>query len=112
MGMKASDFDRRVQLLRAGLLDDGYQAGPGEFLRYGAPIAAARRDVSDGEKLASGTVLATLDTRFRVRSSAFTRGILPTDRLISDGRTFAILGVKEVEGRFAMIEITCTARVL
>jgi len=68
--------------------------------------------VSDGEKLASGILIATLETRFRVRSSTFTRGILPSDRLISEGRTFAIVGIKELEGRFAIIEFTCTAQVL
>ena len=112
MGMKAGDFDRRVQVMRSGLLDDGYQTSAGEFLRHGTPIAASRRDVSDGEKLASGTLIATLDTRFRVRSSTFTRGILPSDRLVCDGRTFAIVGIKELEGRFAIIELTCTAQVL
>ena len=112
MGMKASDFDRRVQVLRSGLVDDGYQTAEGEYRNYGSAIAASRRDISDGEKLASGAVLASLDTRFRVRSSAFTRCILPSDRLRSEGRIFEILGIKEVEGRFALIEITCTARVL
>lgn len=70
-------------------------------------IRAARRDVSDGEKFAAGQVGSSLSSRFVVRSSAKARTITPTDRLVHDGATYAIHGVKEAdEGRRRFIEIS------
>ena len=110
--MKAGDFDRRLQVMRSGLLDDGYQIGRSDFVPFGAPIAASRPDILADEKFMSGTLIATHETRFRVRSSTFTRGISPSDKLICEGRTYAIVGIKEVERRFTIIELTCMAQVL
>lgn len=45
-------------------------------------------------------------TRFQVRYSAFTAGIRETDRLTCEGRTYAILGIKEL-GRRVGLELTC-----
>lgn len=83
---------------------------------YGAPIEtwgdlmtswADRTDVSDGEKYAANTVLSTLLSRFIVRSTPATRGILPTDRLAHDGALWNIGGVKETrDGRRRFLEIT------
>ena len=112
MGMKAGDFDRRVQVMRSGILDDGNQMSRIEFLPLGTPIAASRPDILADEKFMSGTLIATHETRFRVRSSTFTRGILPSDKLMFEGRTYAIVGIKEVERRFTIIELTCMAQVL
>lgn len=112
MGMKAGDFDRRVQVMRSGLLDDGNQNIRMEFLPFGQAIAASRPDILADEKFTSGTLIAIHQTRFRVRCSTFTRGILPSDRLVCEGLTYAIVAIKEVERRFTIIEITCLAQVL
>lgn len=98
-------LDRRVQFLRAALIDDGYQERLGDYKAHGSPVWASRRDASDAERFAAGTVKAQITTRFRVRSTSFTRDIGPTDRLRSEGVDFGIVGVKEL-GLRAGLEIT------
>jgi phage head-tail adaptor, putative, SPP1 family len=102
----AQDLDRKITIQR-------YTSVPNEF---NEPIEtwadfftcrAKRRDVSDGEKFAAGQIGSTLTTRFVVRSSSETRTLTTKDRLVHEGATFNILGVKEAnEGRFRFIEIT------
>lgn len=105
MGMNAGQMNRRIQFMRAGAVDDGYQIVE-TFYPYGAPTFAARRDVSDAEKMASGRVLSEVTARFRVRTSIQTRAMRPQDRLICDGKTFNILGIKEADERGTFLEIT------
>ena len=106
MGVK---LDRIVQFQRATLEDDGF--GTVEvWAEHGGRQYAARRDVSDSEKAAQGTVMATLQTRFVVRFSVFTRDLTPIDRLTHEGRTFSIAGIKELPGRRRFLEITCSTR--
>lgn len=73
--------------------------------------ACASADVKDSERFAAGQVNVALETRFTVRSSSFTRGILATDRLKLEGQTFEIKGIKEAQGRRQLIELTCARRV-
>ena len=105
----AGALDRRVQFRRATLSDDGFGAVE-TFANLGAPVSAHKRDISDGEKFRAGEVAAHLTTRFQVRSSAFTRGITPKDVLVCEGRTYNIFGIKELEGRKRLLEITAGAR--
>ena len=109
MGMNAGQLDRRVQFQRAALINDGLQTVTGPFQSFGSILAASRRDVSDAEKMASGRLQSEVTARFRVRSSEFTRGLLTSDRLICDGATFNILGIKEAEGRGTFLEITAVS---
>ncbi|WP_276946669.1 head-tail adaptor protein [Haematobacter massiliensis] len=102
-------IDRRVQLLRAVPIDDGLQARPGDHVPVGRPFYADRRDVSDGERAAAGTLSAEVVSRFTVRANPFTRAIVPADRLRADGRDWEITGVKEAARR-GFLEITATAR--
>ncbi|MGO7922007.1 phage head closure protein [Rhizobium ruizarguesonis] len=68
---------------------------------------ARRRDVSDGERQASGAIDSFLASRFVVRSNSVTRTVTPVHRIIHDGVIWNIQGVKEAnEGRFRFIEIT------
>lgn len=103
--MKTGKLDRRLQILRAELIDDGHQERRGDYVAYGSPIWASLRDVSDSERFAGDTVHARLTTRFQVRSSSFSRGIEPTDRLECEGRIYGIVGVKQI-GRKDGLEIT------
>lgn len=103
--LSAGDLDRRVQFLRAALVDDGYQTRPGPHEPHGKPVWAARRFVRDAERYAASTVGVESVVRFTVRWSAFTADIKRTDRLICEGQTYAITGLKEV-GRRVGIEIT------
>lgn len=110
MGIVAARMDRLVQFQRATLIDDGF--GTVEtWVDHGQPVNAAREDVKDSEKAMAGAVMATLSSRFLVRSSAFSRDITPIDRLIHQGRTFNITGVKEAAqfGRRQVIEISAVA---
>ena len=105
----AGNLDRRVQIRRATLVDDGFQQVE-QFTDHGDPIWASKTDVSDGERMSAGAVSASLTARFVVRSSAFTRDLTAKDTLTYKGVTFAIFGIKEL-GRNNRIEITAGAEV-
>lgn len=108
MAMNASKLDRRAQFRRAVLVDNGYSTVE-QWQDRGHPVYAARRDISDAEKFASGTVLSVLTSRFTVRHSPFTADLTPSDRLTCDGAEWAITGIKEVsEPRRCWLEITAT----
>ncbi len=111
MVLNAGNLDRRVQFMRAEFINGPTGMEQGEFEALGSPVFAARRDVSDAEKFTAGRIEATLDTRFTVRSSPFTRSIVPSDRLTCEGLDFNIIGIKQIEGRQDFLEITCKARV-
>lgn len=75
-----------------------------------ATVWASKFDVSDGEKVAAAEVSATITTRFQIRYSSDVAEINPgDDRVVFDGRTYDIWGVKEI-GRREGIEITAAAR--
>ena len=106
--MQAGKLDRRVQFLRAALVDDGYQQTQGPYIAHGAPVWAAKLEVSDAERFRAGTVEPVITTRFQVRWSGFTAGIERSDRLTCEGREYAIVGIKEL-GRREGLEISTVA---
>ena len=106
--MRAGKLDRRLAILRAGLIDDGFQTVPGDFTTV-ATIWASREDVSDGERGRASGVSATATSRFQVRHSATSAAITPQDRLSEGGETFDILGIKQL-GRRIGLEITGARR--
>ncbi len=106
--MDAGALDRRVTILRAVATDDGFAT----VLAAPAPIgtvSASKQDMSDAERFRAGLVSASMTTRFRVRSTAFTRSIRPADLLRCAGMDYDIIGIKEV-GRLDGLEITATAK--
>ena len=103
----AGQLDRRITLRRKTVTNTGL--GMTEAWADLATIWASRKDVSDGEKIAAGGVMATLAARFVVRSSTLTRGLTAKDALIEGGKTFQITGIKEL-GRRDFLEITAEAR--
>lgn len=106
--MTIDRFDRRIQFRRATQADDGLGI-VATWEDHGTPIWAGKGDISDSERLRAGEVAAQITTRFRVRSSAFTRALTAKDRLVCDGVEYDISGVKEI-GRRYKLEITATAR--
>ncbi|HEV8035972.1 head-tail adaptor protein [Yoonia sp.] len=102
-------MDRQIQVQRAALVDDGF-AKTEAFANHGAPLWCEKTDVSDGEKARAGAVEANLMSRFKVRYSAFSADLSPKDRLVFEGVTFGINGVKELGGRREWLEISATAR--
>jgi SPP1 family predicted phage head-tail adaptor len=105
--MKSAGLDRRITLRRMVQTNTGL--GATEAWSDLATIWASRKDVSDGEKMAAGGVMATVAARFVVRSSDLTRGLTPKDALIEGGKTFHIAGIKELDRR-GFLEITAEAR--
>ena len=103
----AGDLDRRVQVRRKTLIDDGLQRSE-VWADHGSPIWARREDVSDGERSRAGVTDARLLTRFTVRHDAFAATLTPFDRVTEGGRVFEIVGIKEV-GRRAFLEITAAS---
>ena len=100
--------DRRVQFERYTEKDTGF--GVTEvWAAHGSPVPAERRDVSDAERMRANEVQAHITSRFRVRSSAFTRDISPKDRLTCEGLVYDISGIKELDRR-RTLEITAAAR--
>lgn len=105
--MRAGGLDRRVQFLRSELVDDGYQTRLGPYEPHGGRVWAARQMVRDAERYAASTVGVDAVARFTVRWSRFTAGITHKDRLVCEGATFAITGIKEL-GRRVGIEFTAS----
>lgn len=106
--MRAGALDRQVQFQRITSGDDGLSATE-VFEDHGQPVWASRQDVSDGEKARAGQVQSNLMTRFRIRHSSFARDITPADQIISEGVTWNITGIKQVD-RQRWLEISATAR--
>ncbi len=105
--MQAADLDRRLQIQRqAEVRRNQFNEPVLDWALLGS-FWARRRDVSDGERQASGTVDSFLMSRFVVRSNSVTRTVTPVDRIVHGGEIWNIKGVKEAdEGRFRFIEIT------
>ena len=101
-------MDRRISILRAPIVDDGFQEREAGFVPIGT-IWASKADVSDAERQRSAAVGAEITSRFQVRSNSFTRSITPKDRLLAGGRDYDILGIKEI-GRLDGLEISAVAR--
>lgn len=106
--MSAGRLDRRIQIQRRRLDDDGAQAVE-VWADHGTPIWAGRRDVSDAERAVAGWIEAVVASRFTVRSSTFTRDLRPTDRILTEGLSYDIQGVKQLDRR-GYLEITAVAR--
>lgn len=108
MSMAGVTLDRTLVVLRpheAGR--DDFNA-PVEAWQEMGRLFAAKRDVSDGEKLRAQQLGAVLTTRFTVRWSGLAASITPTDQLLCEGVRFGIVGKKEI-GRREAFEITAQA---
>jgi len=105
----AGKMDRRVQFQRATITDDGFSSVE-TFANHGSPVWASKNDVSDGEKWRADQVSAVISARFQVRYSTFTADLTPADRLVYSGTSYDINGIKELEGRKRIFEITAAAR--
>ena len=103
------NLDRPVQFQRR-TLSDGPFGQVEAWADHGTLHMAAKRDMSDGERWRAGEVQAHVTTRFVLRWSPFSRDIDARDRLVCEGVTYEIVGVKEGAGRRQSIELTCAAR--
>ncbi|MCG7623013.1 head-tail adaptor protein [Epibacterium sp. Ofav1-8] len=106
MVLSAGSLNRRIQVQRVTKTPDGYGGFNSEWNDHGPAIFARRRDVSDVERLSAGAWNNKLVTRFIIRATAFGKGIRRTDRLVHEGFTYEISGIKEVPDTRAFLEIT------
>ena len=106
--MDAGRLDRRIVIQRATTSADAFNQ-PLETFAALATVWAAAVPVSDGERMKAGQTLAGKMTRFTIRYSSEVADVDPRDRIVFDGRTYDIAGVKEL-GRREGLEITATAR--
>ncbi len=105
--MRIAQLDRRITVRRKTVANG--PLGATETWATLCTVWAGRKDVSDGEKAAAGTVMSSLVARFTVRSSDAARGIRPADAITEGGLNFDIVGIKEL-GRRDYLEITAQAR--
>lgn len=103
-------LDRKIRFRRFVEVDDGFTKSR-EWTDHGDPEFARKVDISDGERARSNEDAAVITSRFVVRWSGFAADIDPRDRLVCEGLTYDIVGVKEREGRRQWLEITAAARI-
>lgn len=106
--MDAGLLDRRVTIRRSTSTRDDTNH-PVEAWADLATVWANAKPVSDGERLRAGETLGDKMMRFTIRYSTTVAAVDPRDRVVFDGRTYDVNGVKEI-GRRYMLEITATAR--
>lgn len=110
MVLGAASLQRKIQIQRFSKTGtDEFNEPVGDWENLGVPISASRKDVSDAERQSAGTWANVLVTRFVIRSTAFGRSIVRTDRLVHEGVTYGIDGIKEVPSRRAFLEITAVS---
>ncbi|WP_321830667.1 head-tail adaptor protein [Thalassovita sp.] len=106
MVLNAGHLNRRIQIQRATSTRDSFGGTEREWRDYGPTISARRQDLSDSARVIAGLLGNKLVTRFTIRATTFARGISRSDRLVHEGLTFEIDGIKEVSGHRRFIEIT------
>lgn len=107
--LAAGKLDRRITLERFTTTQDDFNNDVEAWTPL-ATVWAAYEPIRDGEKFRAGETAAGLSARFTIRHSAQVADLNPKDRLTFKGITYAILNVKEAEGRNVALEITCAAR--
>lgn len=101
-------LDRRITVRRIAATVDAYNEPVGVPADH-MTIWAAKKDISDRERLSAAEIGATITTRFTIRWSCKAAEITPKDLVLCDGRTYDIHGIKEI-GRRRYLEITAAAR--
>jgi SPP1 family predicted phage head-tail adaptor len=102
------NLDRRITIQRATGAVDAFNEPVASWSSM-MTVWAQKKDVSDRERFAAAETGAVITTRFTVRWSQQTADVSPKDRIVSDGRSYDIHGIKEI-GRRRFLEITAAAR--
>ena len=105
---RARHRNRRIIIRRAVTTNTGL--GPTESWADLCSVFASREDVSDAERAAAGTEVATLRSRFVIRNTSLVAAVSPADRIAHAGLVFDIIGVKEVDDMGLHLEITAEAK--
>jgi head-tail adaptor len=98
--MRAGKMDRRIQLLRGALQDNGMNSAlvwtDTETDALGPKLWAEKDEMSGTEGARAQSKSAELEVRFVVRFSALTRSVTPSDRLDCEGVIYGITRIKEI----------------
>jgi SPP1 family predicted phage head-tail adaptor len=106
--MQAGKMDRRVTFQKQST--DRDELGQYENIWTDEFTVWARATpISDGEKFGGAEVKAYATHRFQIRYSTAAALVTPTWRMVFEGATFDISGIKEI-GRREGFEITATKR--
>lgn len=107
--MSAGAMDRLIVIERdQGSADSFGQKTPN--WQELATVWAKRTPIADGERWRGGEIAAQITHRFLIYWSGDVSGVTPKDRIVSEGMTYDIAGVKE-RGLREFIEITASARI-
>lgn len=106
--MKASGRNWLLTIERKSVVQNSLGEDVETWNQLAQPYAS-KVDIRDGERIAAAEVSAAITTRFGVLWSPQYSDLNPSDRLICDGRTYDIWGVKEIGFREGF-EITAAAR--
>ncbi|MBE3637468.1 head-tail adaptor protein [Mangrovicoccus algicola] len=104
----AGDLRERIQLREfVATGTDALLAPTGIWRDKGAPVRAAKRDLSDRERAAVDAWRQTTLARFTLRASAFSRTISREDRILHRGVEWAIVGITAIGDGTAWLQLTC-----
>ena len=106
--MRAGSLDRRITIERATESRDAFNSIVKAWATL-TTVWASKQETRDTERVASQEVGAEITTRFQIRWSSTVSDVNPKDRVIFDGRTYDIVGVKEI-GRREGLELSASAR--
>jgi len=104
----AGKLDRYIDIERATLSNDDFNA-PTQAWGLLKRVPARVMSISDGERFRAGETFSSISTRFQISYTVAVANLDTRDRVTYEGRTYDIVGVKEI-GRREGLEITASAR--
>jgi len=102
--MRAGSLDRRVTIRRQSQTRNEYNELENVWNDV-RTVPASRTDLSATERFVAGGLYAQRTVTFRMR---FMTDLLPTDRLVCEGVTYDVKGIREL-GRREGLEIAAEA---
>ena len=106
--MDVGTFDQRLVLQVANVTTDAFNEPIYTWVTL-TTVWGMATPISDAERSRSNEIYATASYRFQIRYSSIVANIDAKDRVIWDGRTWDIIGVKAI-GRDDRLELTGAAR--
>lgn len=106
--MRATGRNRMVTVQRATFTTSPTNSKVAAWATYHEAMAD-KLDLSNRERVAVAEIAADVTTRFRLLWTSVSAGITPKDRVVCEGRTYDIKGVREI-GFHEGVEIDATAR--
>jgi len=107
--MESGKYDRLITIERYTVSKNAMNEDVQTWAPLGPERAAAKIPISDGERFRADEVGSQATDRFRTRWDEFSGTVNTKDRLICEGKTYEIIGTKEI-GRRKEVEITAATR--